>query len=324
MPNPFIEVNLTGIKIGENYFANERVNKGKSLLESFDNYVAIDLETTGLDSHYDSIIEIAAIKVTNNEINDTFQTFVNPHQKLDSIITDLTGITDSMLIDAPELLNVIPQLLEFIGDACILGHNVNFDVNFIYDACLQLAPPISFSNNFVDTLRLSRRMFPSERHNRLSDLIERFGISVNKEHRALDDAIAAKQCYDYMKQYAKANNIAFESLYPQAFKASSITTSNESFDQSTYVYGKQFVFTGTLDHLLRKDAMQIVVDMGGSCSNSINKHTNYLVLGSKGYADCLHIKDNKSTKYLKAELYKSKGLDIDIISEDVFMQMITQ
>jgi DNA polymerase-3 subunit epsilon len=119
------------------------------------------------------------------------------------------------------------------------------------------------------------------------------------------------------------NSIDFKSLYPkQSLRAADVTSTNTDFDKSTLVFGKVFVFTGALQLMLRKDAMQSVVDMGGICGDRITTKTNYLVLGNNDY--CKSIKDGKSSKQKKAEKYKLDGFDIDIISKNIFYDMISE
>ena len=134
-----------------------RDHKGHSLLTFPSRYVVLDLETTGLDPQYDDIIEVAAIRIVDGAAEGSFSSLVNPGYPIDEFITDLTGITDDMLSSAPSLDFVLPALLSFVGADIVVGHNVNFDINFIYDSCSarSLAP---FSNDFVDTMRISRSL----------------------------------------------------------------------------------------------------------------------------------------------------------------------
>jgi DNA polymerase-3 subunit epsilon len=309
------------IGIGNMLTVSKREQKGKSLLDSIDNYIVIDLETTGLDPSYDEIIEFAAVRVENGAIVSEFQSLVKPPYPIDSFITELTGITNEMLSTAPSVDTVLPNFLDYVGQSTVVAHNANFDVNFLYDACSFRKP---FSNDFIDTMRLSRRLFRQERHHRLGDLTDRFGIVGDIEHRALSDVLKTQACYEYMKAYIRDNNISLESLYPRSagVKASDITSSNMDFNETTPVYDRAFVFTGTLQRMVRKEAMQLVVDMGGICGDGITAKTNYLVLGNNDY--CSSIKDGKSSKHKKAERYKAEGMDIEIISENVFYEMVAE
>ena len=284
----------------------------------------VDLETTGLDPSCDEIIEFAAIRVVNSVVVSEFQSLVKPSFPIDGFITELTGITNEMLKTAPAISDVLPCFLAFVGSSAIVAHNANFDVNFLYDACAALHAA-DFCNDFIDTMRINRRLFREERHHRLGDLTARFGIEGNIEHRALADVLKTQACYEHMKKHARDKGINFESLYPyqsKGVKASDISSSNTAFDETTPIFGKTFVFTGVLQRMVRKDAMQLVADLGGICGDGVTAKTNYLVLGNNDY--CSSIKDGKSSKQKKAEKYKAAGMDIEIISENVFYEMVSE
>ncbi len=301
-----------------------RTEKGKSLLAIQDSYVVVDLETTGLDPIYDDIIEIGAIMVEDGKIIDRYSSLVNPGYEISEFVTSLTGITNEMLADAPTLEEVLPRFDVFVGTATVLGHNVNFDVNFLYSAYeLVLCKP--FKNDFIDTMRMSRRLFPNERHHRLFDLLMRFGIDDYEEHRALSDALQTHACYCYMKDYMKNNDIPLSSLqgrkHNHSIRGKDIVASgNIEIDESSSFYQRVFVFTGTLEKMGRKEAMQHVADRGGICGDSVTKKTNYLILGNNDY--CTSIKGGKSNKQKKAEQLLQSGADIEILSENVFYDML--
>ena len=129
-----------------------------------------------------------------------------------------------------------------------------------------------------------------------------------------------------MLDYIQKNGIDIASLNCRKnnrknnIKAAGITATVDHFDINNPLYGKRCVFTGTLQHMSRKDAMQAVVNIGGMCEDRITKKTNYLILGNNDY--CKSIKDGKSNKQKQAEKYKLAGNDIEIISEDVFYEML--
>lgn len=302
---------------------SQRERKGKSVLEAIADYTVLDVETTGLDPAFDNIIEVGLVRVRDGSITDSFQSLVNPGYEIDDFISELTGITNDMLAAAPNLNSVLPSALDFIGGDIVVAHNANFDINFIYDSCtnLNLGP---FTNDFIDTMRLSRRLFPQFQHHRLKDLIARFDIADCVDHRALKDSAQTQSCYEYLKRYIATNNINLDDLAKSSngWSSKSITTEKSEFDESSPIFGKHFVFTGTLEKMIRKAAMQIVVDAGGTCGDSVTKKTNYLVLGNNDY--CSTIKGGKSTKQKKAESLRLAGCDIEILSENVFYDMITQ
>ena len=124
-----------------------------------DTYVCIDLETTGLNPKIDKIIEIGAIRVVDKKPADTFSSFINPARKLDEKIVNLTKITDNDWEGAPFIGDVISDVLEFIGDLPLLGHNVLFDYSFLKKAAVDVKIP--FVKSGIDTLKIARKYLPS-------------------------------------------------------------------------------------------------------------------------------------------------------------------
>lgn len=153
-------------------------------------FCVVDLETTGGSAVTDRITEVGAVRVRGGECLGTLQTFVNPGCAIPPSITVLTGITEAMVVEAPPIDAVLPTLLEFIGDAVVVGHNVRFDVGFL-DAALQRSGRDRLTNRRVDTCALARRLVRDEVPNcRLGTLAGRFGLPHQPSHRALDDALA--------------------------------------------------------------------------------------------------------------------------------------
>ena len=130
--------------------------KGQSLKGT---YVVFDLETTGFSSVKDKIIEIGAVKVENGEITDKYSTFVNPKIPIPFRITQLTSITDEMVMNAPDIEVILPQFLEFVGDAVLVAHNASFDVSFIEENCRNQGVEPDFTS--VDTVGLARVLLPT-------------------------------------------------------------------------------------------------------------------------------------------------------------------
>lgn len=298
-----------------------RDSKGNSLTTFISDYVALDFETTGLDPRYDEIIEIGALRISEGKVIDRYVTLVKPRYQVNSFITELTGITNDMLKDSPKINSALPDLIRFIGDSAVVGHNVNFDVNFLYDACVEcLKTP--FKNDFVDVMRLSKRLFTDFKNHKLSTLVKNLNIADAVSHRAESDCYAAYQCYEYIKTHA-SNSGLDESFFKRTkhhLKACELVADASDFDDSHPVYGRTFAFTGALEKMQRKDAMQLVLNLGGSCADNVTKKVNYLVLGNNDY--CSSIKDGKSLKQKKAEGYVLEGHDITVISEHVFYDMV--
>lgn len=301
--------------------------KGKSLIEFPSNYVAFDIETTGLDPMYNEIIEIGAIKIKNGKELITFNTLIKPRYEISSFITELTGITNEMVINAPKIEEVLPKFMDFIEDSIVLGHNVNFDINFIYDNLINIGMPPIY-NNFVDTLRLSRRLLPELKHHRLSDLASYYNIDTTGSHRALTDVRITIEVFQKLEVFVKHKYSTVENFKETCksknsigFKANDISTANTTFDKDNLLYDKYVAITGTLEKMSRKEAMQIIANLGGHCQDDVNKETTYLISGNNNYNPIL--KGKKSSKLLKAESFKLEGQDIEILSENVFYNLIS-
>lgn len=147
--------------------------------------VVLDIETTGLDKESCQIIEIAAVKICKGMKTQAFSTFVNPKCPLPQKIVDLTGITDDMLSGAPDIEDVLPKLLDFIGDAVICAHNAAFDTGFLSYAARRLG--LTFDCPSICTLELSRLLLPEQKTHSLPALAKHFAIDPGKSHRATDD-----------------------------------------------------------------------------------------------------------------------------------------
>ncbi len=298
--------------------------KGISLLNLTKDYTVIDIETTGLDPMYDEIIEIGAIKVRNNAIIKKLNLLIKPQNEVDEYITELTGISNDMLKDKPNIEKVISDFISFVGDDILIGHNVNFDINFLYDNCLKKG--YYLKNDFIDTMRISRRINKDMKHHRLSDLISLYNINIENEHRALDDCQTTYEIYlkmynEIIDKYSTVEEFVNTNKKHHSISAKQIVIEQTNvLDIDNPIYGKEIVFTGILSKFTRKDAMQLVANLGGNNRDTVTKDTNYLVLGNNDY--CKTIKDGKSSKQKKAEKYKLKGRDIEIISENVFYEMI--
>lgn len=174
-----------------------------------DNFVLVDLETTGISAKEDRIIEIGAIKYENGREVDRFETLVNPARKISERITEITGINDEMVKDAPYIEDVIGELLDFIKGYVIIGHNVKFDYSFIKRNAVN--HKLSFDEKIVDTLKLSRKLLPELEKKSLDYLCMHFGIKDENHHRAINDAYVAGQLYMLLcDKFEKDNADIFE------------------------------------------------------------------------------------------------------------------
>ncbi|MBQ4443779.1 MAG: hypothetical protein II896_03860 [Clostridia bacterium] len=300
--------------------AKLRLQKGESMLACVDKYVVIDIETTGLDTRWDSIIEVCAVRFVSGERVDSYKSLVNPHRELDDFIVELTGITNEMVSIAPDIEEVLSSLLAFVGDAVLVGHNINFDVNFLYDEAERIGLG-GFYNNFIDTMRLGRRVFPNMPNHRLATMVDVLGITSRPAHRAEADCNATAALYERIKERIAADNIdlATKRKTKTGLKATDIAASVSEFDEEHPLFGKVCVFTGALS-IPRREAMQLVADVGGINADGVTKTTNFLILGNTEYNASL--KGAKSSKQKKAEAYILAGQDLTILSEVTFFDLL--
>lgn len=174
-------------------------NRGKKLSDYVSNYVVFDLETTGTSPKTEAIIEISALKVVDGKVVDTFSTLVNPEKPISPGATAVNGITDDMVKNEPTLDIVLPQFNEFIEEYILVGHNIHcFDMKFIWKAAEALFGQ-TISNDYIDTLPMSRKCLPQLAHHRLVDLATYYDIDTAGAHRALQDCIMNQLCFEYMQ-----------------------------------------------------------------------------------------------------------------------------
>ena len=165
--------------------------KGQDLLGTF---IVFDLETTGFSPIKDKIIEIGAVKVEGGKITERFSTFVNPRIPIPFRITQLTSITDAMVLDAPPIEEVLPQFLDFVGDGVLVAHNASFDVSFIEQNCRYQDIRPDFTS--VDTVAMARVLLPTLSRFKLNIVAKALNISLENHHRAVDDAGATAQIFE--------------------------------------------------------------------------------------------------------------------------------
>lgn len=149
--------------------------------------IVLDTETTGLDHKSEKLIEIGAVKMVNGEVVDKFSTLVNPEKEIRHSSFLVHGISQEEVEDAPNIEEVLPKLLEFMGDYPFVAHNALFDYSFINEACKAVLGE-RLQNPRIDTFEMYRCVFPEEQSHGLSSLLNRFDFNPDVKHRALDDA----------------------------------------------------------------------------------------------------------------------------------------
>ncbi|ERT43368.1 PolC-type DNA polymerase III [Fusobacterium nucleatum] len=180
-------------------------------------FVVFDIETTGLNSHTNEIIEIGAVKIKAGRIVDRYSQLINPGRPIPYHITEITSITDEQVANEPKIDEVIGKFVDFIGDAVLVAHNAPFDMGFIkrdIKKCLN----IDYQCSVIDTLQMARDLFPDLKKYGLGDLNKTLGLALEKHHRAVDDSQATANMFiiflDKYKEkgleYMKDINVGFE------------------------------------------------------------------------------------------------------------------
>lgn len=178
---------------------NAREHKGKSLWAFPSDYTVVDIETTGLSPLFCEIIEISAVKYRNDVLDSVYSVLVRPTQKISPFITRLTGITNEMAESGYDIATAMRGFKEFVCGDIILGYNVHFDINFLYDnAVTHLGEPLT--NDFVDVLRFARKALPQAPDHRQTTIASYLGISCDGAHRAETDCKICREIYGILKK----------------------------------------------------------------------------------------------------------------------------
>ena len=193
---------LSKIQNENNKEKSNQYNKnaiGKNLTKFIDDYVLVDIETTGFSPINDEIIEIGAIKVENNKIVKQYDELIKIDKILPQKITELTGITDNMLKNGKLPNIVLEEFIKFVGNSIIVGHNVNFDLGFLCNKCKKYLN-YNLNNDYIDTLYLARKLVPNAINHKLGTLAKMFNISYEGAHRGLKDVEITYGVYNSLRK----------------------------------------------------------------------------------------------------------------------------
>ncbi len=217
--------------------------------------IAIDVETTGISPEKERIIEIGAFRPETGEI---FRTLINPGRPLPDKITELTGITDDMLVDAPEEAEAIQRLLEFMGDdTVLLGHNVSFDHSFLVQAIRRCGFPEPVFQG-IDTLKLSRVLCPELPNKKLETMVDHFGLTNERAHRAFEDAKVTVELYQCLKAMNKEPELFWPvPMYFKAKKTEPMTQKQRSFLSAILKY-HQLEEKYSMENLSKSEASRLI------------------------------------------------------------------
>lgn len=227
------------------------------------NYVAFDLETTGLSCDTDEIIEIGALKVKDGKVRDRFMALIHPKKPVSAQITEITGITNEMLYDAPEAVEVIPKFLEFCENEVLLGHNIMFDYKFTKIFARRFGLP--FEKTGIDTLKIARKVLPDLPSRSLGALCEHYQVINASAHRAYHDALATAKIYQLMAYYFEADHPKVFQPVPLEFKVRKIQPATDK--QKTY-----------LKNLLAYHSIQMDINLQEMTKSEMSKVIDRIIL----------------------------------------------
>jgi len=169
-------------------------------------FIAFDLETTGLNKKQDRIIEIGAVRVRNGQVVDKFSSFADPGHRLSGITVNLTGITDEMVHGAPAPHEAVRAFLDWAGETPLVAHNAEFDIGFVRETCQRNG--WEFAPLWIDTLTLAQYLCPELSNHRLDTVAEHLELPPFQHHRAFDDADVCAQIFCHLAAYMKAEGVS--------------------------------------------------------------------------------------------------------------------
>lgn len=239
-------------------------------------YVVMDIETTGLNPKTDKIIELGAAKVRNGEVVDTFSQYINPGRSLPSRIVELTGICDADLQDAPYIEEVMDAFMTFVSDDILLGHNLIFDYSFVKKAAVNQKKV--FDKKGIDTLRIARRFLTELESRRLGFLCEHYQIELSA-HRALNDALATHELYQKLGEQffeKEADTFAPQTLVYSVKKEGPITPRQK---EHLLRLAERYMITVEEGHFLQPEGKVIldVLDIERMTKNEASRLIDHLL-----------------------------------------------
>lgn len=209
-----------------------------------DTYVCIDLETTGLNPKSDKIIEIGAVKIIGGKQEGSYSSFVNPGRKLEERIVELTGIRDEDLASAPDIGEILPEIMDFLGELPLLGHSILFDYSFLKKAAVDRK--LNFEKMGIDTLKIARKYLVSLEHRNLDYLCDYYHIP-HHAHRAMADAQATCELYRALGEQFYAEEEALFCPAPLIFRVKRDTPATARQKELLYRLMQQHKITVDVD-----------------------------------------------------------------------------
>ena len=283
-------------------------------------YVSFHLETTGLSSKKDKIIEIGAVILKNGREVDRFQTFVDPERHLEPKIVELTGITEDMLKGAPKIEEVLPKFLEFCGDRVLVAHNSDFDTGFIRAECLRQG--YEFTATALDTLILSQNLMPQLNKFKLDIVSNALSLPDFNHHRAADDAMTCGLIFHrFIEKLEELDIHDLQSINPAMMKLRSKSRIGDRHARHIILFAKNQVGLRNLYHLISDSNLKYFKRVPRIPKSDLMELREGLIIGSACEAGELFqaILDGKSEDELKRIASFYDFLEIQPLANNRFM-----
>ena len=308
----------------EGYYVNavddRIVVHGEKNITFDEEYVAFDLETTGLSSKKDKIIEIGAVILKNGREVDRFQTFVDPERHLEPKIVELTGIAEDMLKGAPKIEEVLPKFLKFCGDRVLVAHNSDFDTGFIRAECLRQG--YEFTATALDTLILSQNLMPQLNKFKLDIVSNALSLPDFNHHRAADDAMTCGLIFHrFIEKLEELDIHDLQSINPAMMKLRSKSRIGDRHARHIILFAKNQVGLRNLYHLISDSNLKYFKRVPRIPKSDLMEMREGLIIGSACEAGELFqaILDGKSEDELKRIASFYDFLEIQPLANNRFM-----
>ena len=243
-------------------------------------YCVLDLETTGFSPKTEKITEVGIMKIKDGKVIDEFSTFVNPEKPIPPKVVEVTNITDDMVQDAETIDKIFPKILEFIDGSVLVAHNASFDMGFLKYNAKQLG--YEFDYTYVDTLALSRKIFPDLKKYKLGKIAEYLKIKVEVAHRALDDVDTTVKVYNEMMKILKERGAT--SVKDIGEKASAKGVDSEEYKKlrpyHAIILAKNYVGLKNLYKLVSLSHLHYFYKKPRILKSLYKKYSEGLILGS--------------------------------------------
>ena len=288
-------------------FRQENFISGNALVQCPDNYIILDIETTGLSPARDEITEISAIKYRNNRKVAEFVTLVKPEGEISDFITKLTGISAATVADAPAIGEVILDFAQFVGEDILVGHNVAFDIAFLSNK-LENCYGLGLNNDYVDVMRLAKEKLPFLGYPKQTVLAKYFSIPIEGSHRATVDCEICNKCYQKLKQlFIPGYELPPE---PKLMHATETAVAAKPFA------GKQIALLGVLNGLDRDNVLELLHSLGAEVVTEVTSALDMVVVGTGDEAVC------NGPELAKVVELKNEGAAIAVLKDETFVKSL--